>query len=79
MEIEQAAAPELDVAAPIPAEVLVRFTTAVPTLRVPSVPISVPTSLTRSGLTKVIQHLLGGGASQHRPPPSAPGLRTRGS
>lgn len=67
MEIEQAA--DADVATTLavaPADVLVRFTTSVTSLRVPSVPINVPTSLTRGGLTKVVQHLLGKGMSQTR-------------
>jgi hypothetical protein len=63
MEIEQAAAAAVATTAAVaPAEVLVRFTTAVASLRVPGVPINVPTSLTRGGLTKVVQHLLGNGA-----------------
>jgi hypothetical protein len=62
MELEQAALPDAGLsAAVVPEEVLVRFTTGIVALRVPTVPISVPTSLTRAGLSKVIQHLLGKG------------------
>lgn len=68
MEIEQAAAADVATTSAVaPADVLVRFTTSITSLRVPSVPINVPTSLTRGGLTKVVQHLLGKGVSPSRP------------
>jgi len=64
MELENAAAIGAGYAAgaasaAAAAEVLVRLTTPIERLRVPNVPIAVPTTLNKQGLAKVVQHLLG--------------------
>lgn len=52
-------------------EVLVRFVTQFASIRVPAAAISVPGDLNRSGLSRVIGHLLGVGASRVRRRPAA--------
>lgn len=44
-------------------EILVRFVTSVPSLRVPAAPIAIPSRSTRSDLCRVIASLLGRGES----------------
>jgi hypothetical protein len=49
-------------------ELLVKFTTRFEQYRIPPAPISVPVSLNRSGLSKVIGHILGSGECRHPTP-----------